>query len=125
MPSILYYQQDALRKRIAAYGTVIESWYPIGHGDSKLIAEPVFTELAKKYGKTSVQVILRWHIQCGTIVFPKTTSAQHMKENIDIFDFSLTDEEMGRIKRLDKGVRYFTMSLAEQETRLSAFRPGD
>jgi Aldo/keto reductases, related to diketogulonate reductase len=120
-----YYQQDALRKRISAYGAAIESWYPIGHGDSALISEPAFAELAAKYGKTNTQIILRWHIQCGTIVFPKTTSAQHMRENIDIFDFSLTSEEMEKIKKLDKGVRYYNMSLADQEARLGAFKPAD
>ncbi len=55
----LYYQQNELKKRLAPYGTVIESWYPIGHGDKGLINEPVFTKLAEKYGKSNVQVILR------------------------------------------------------------------
>ena len=74
-PSVLqvechpYYQQNALKKRIEKYGTVIESWYPIGHGDKGLINEDVFTKLAQKYGKSNVQIILRWHIQEGTIVF--------------------------------------------------------
>lgn len=58
-----YYQQNGLKKRIAAAGTKIESWYPIGHGDASLINESVFTRLAAKYGKTNVQIILRWHIQ--------------------------------------------------------------
>ena len=72
-----YYQQNALKQRIAPYGTVIESWYPIGHGDKNLIHEPLFTELGKKYGKTNVQIILRWHIQEGNIIFPKSTNPQH------------------------------------------------
>lgn len=130
-PSVLqvechpYYQQNALKKRIAKYGTVIESWYPIGHGDKGLINEAVFTRLAEKYGKSNVQIILRWHIQEGTIIFPKTTNPQHMKDNFDIFDFELTPEEMGEIRALDCGKRFFNMSLAEQEAHLGAWHPAD
>ena len=130
-PSVLqvechpYYQQTQLKERISKYGTVIESWYPIGHGDKDLLNEPVFTELAEKYGKNNVQIILRWHIQEGTIVFPKSTNPKHIQDNIDIFDFELTKEEMDRIRALDKGVRFFNMSLEEQEKHLSAFTPAD
>ncbi len=130
-PSVLqvechpYYQQNDLKKRIAPYHTVIESWYPLGHGDAALIEEPVFTKLAEKYGKTNAQVILRWHIQEGIIVFPKSTNPVHIKENIDIFDFELTEEEMNEIRQLDKGFRYYTRTLAEQEEALSQFVPAD
>lgn len=130
-PSVLqvechpYYQQNALKARIAKYGTVIESWYPIGHGDPGLISEPLFTELGKKYGKTNVQIILRWHIEEGTILFPKTTNPVHMKENFDIFDFSLTEDEMDRIRALDCGKRFFNMSLADQEKFLGGWAPAD
>lgn len=120
-----YYQQNALKKRIAPYKTAIESWYPIGHGDKALIEEPVFTELAKKYGKTNVQIILRWHIEEGNIVFPKSANPQHIKENRNIFDFSLTEEEMRQIRDLDKGIRFFNMSLEDQEARLGRFVPAD
>ena len=120
-----YYQQTALKKRVAAYGTAIECWYPIGHGDQGLIGEPVFTELGKKYGKSNVQIILRWHIQEGNIIFPKSTNPEHIRANFDIFDFALTEEEMNRIRALDKGMRYFNMSLADQEKMLGAFKPAD
>ena len=120
-----YYQQNGLKKRIAAAGTKIESWYPIGHGDASLINESVFTRLAAKYGKTNVQIILRWHIQEGTIVFPRSTQPAHIRENFDIFDFSLTSSEIDEIRALDKGKRFFTMTLEEQERTLSAFRPAD
>ena len=120
-----YYQQDALKERIKEYDTVIESWYPIGHGDNSLINEPVFTELAAKYSKSNVQIILRWHIQEGNIVIPKSENPQHIRDNIDIFDFELTDEEMQKIKGIDKNMRFFTMSLAEQESHLSQFVPAD
>lgn len=130
-PSVLqvechpYYQQNELKKRIAPYNTVIESWYPLGHGDAALIEEPVFTKLAEKYGKTNAQIILRWHIQEGTIVFPKSSNPVHIKVNIDIFDFELTEEEMNEIRRLDKGFRYYRRTLAEQEEALSKFVPAD
>ena len=120
-----YFQQNELKKRLAPYGTVIEAWYPIGHGDKGLLNDLVFTELAEKYGKNNVQIILRWHIQEGTVVFPKSTNPKHIQENIDIFDFELTEDEMERIRALDKGVRFFNMSLAEQEAHLSAFVPAD
>ena len=130
-PSVLqvechpYYQQNDLKKRIAPFNTVIESWYPLGHGDAALIDEAVFTKLAEKYGKTNAQIILRWHIQEGIIVFPKSSNPVHIKENIDIFDFELTEEEMNEIRQLDKGFRYYTRTLAEQEEALSQFVPAD
>ena len=120
-----YFQQEELKKRLAPYGTVIESWYPIGHGDPGLINEPVFTELAQKYSKTNVQVILRWHIQAGNIIFPKSTNPQHIRDNSDIFDFALTDDEMARIKAIDNGKRFYTATLEEQERNFSGWVPAD
>lgn len=120
-----YFAQHDLKKKLAPYGTVVESWYPLGHGDPSLLNEPIFVELGKKYRKTPVQIILRWHVQEGNIVFPKSTNPQHLKDNIDIFDFELTDEEMAKIAKLDCGKRYFTLNLKEQEAHLSAFTPAD
>ncbi len=130
-PSVLqvechpYYQQNGLKKRIEKYGTVIESWYPIGHGDKNLINEPLFTRLAQKYNKTNVQIILRWHIQEGTIVFPRSTNPVHIKENFEIFDFGLTKEEIEEIRNLDSGKRFFNMTLEEQEQNLGSWKPED
>lgn len=120
-----YYQQNELKKRIEPYGTVIEAWYPIGHGDSELINEPIFTQLADKYGKTNVQIILRWHIQEGIVVFPKSTNPQHIKDNFDIFDFELTDEEMNKIKALDKNKRFYNATLEEQEKNFLSWKIDD
>ena len=120
-----YYQQHALKERIASYGMVLESWYPLGHGDQALLGEPLFAKLGAKYGKTPAQIVLRWHIQEGNIVFPKSTSPAHIADNMDIFDFALTDEEMAQIALLDKGARYFTMTLEEQEANLGQFVPQD
>jgi len=130
-PSVLqvechpYYQQNELKKRIGKYGTVIESWYPIGHGDKGLINESLFTKLAQKYNKTNVQIILRWHIQEGTIVFPRSTNPVHIKENFEIFDFELTEDEMNEIRKLDSGKRFFNMTLEQQEQMLGSWKPED
>lgn len=120
-----YYQQGELKERIEPHGTRIESWYPLGHADAGLLSEPLFARLGQKYGKSSAQVILRWHIQEGNIVFPKTANPQHMEENLNIFDFELTEEELVAIHGLDRGQRFFTMTLAEQEAHLGKFVPAD
>ncbi|MBR5679453.1 MAG: aldo/keto reductase, partial [Clostridia bacterium] len=79
----------------------------LGHGDKSLINEPIFTALAGKYGKSNAQVILRWHTQMGFVVIPGSKNVAHIKDNADIFDFMLTDEEMAQIAGLNKGVRYY------------------
>lgn len=112
-----YYQQNALKKRLEAYGTKIACWFPIGHGNPDLINEAVFGKLAEKYGKTNVQIILRWHIQEGNIAIPKSTNPQHLKENIDIFDFQLTDSEMDSIRALDKGASSYNRDIKTQEEK--------
>ena len=92
----------------------MQAWFPIGHGDKKLFAEPLFVELGKKYNKTPAQVILRWHIQEGNIPLPKSSNPEHMKENFNIFDFSLTDEEMAKINQLPQK-RYFDVPGSQVE----------
>ena len=104
-----YWNQDDLRNKVKSYGTIIESWYPIGHGDKDLINNEIFGKLAKKYNKTNVQIILRWHIQKGNVVFPKSTNPLHIKENFDIFNFNLTDEEMNEINKMGKTKRFFIL----------------
>ena len=103
-----YFQERKLKKFLEREGMVIQAWYPLGHGDKALLEEPLFAELAKKYGKTNAQVILRWHIQAGNIVIPGSKNPDHIKDNFDLFDFSLTDAEMAKIVALDKDTRYYT-----------------
>lgn len=103
-----YSQEKELKKFLAKEGIVIQAWYPLGHGDKALREEPLFTELGKKYGKTNSQIILRWHIQCGNIVIPGSKNPAHIKDNLDLFDFSLTDEEMAQIAAMDRQKRYYT-----------------
>ena len=120
-----FWNQDDLRKKVEKYGTLIESWYPIGHGDKSLIEHELFTKLGKKYNKTNVQVILRWHIQKGNIVFPKSSNPKHIKENSEIFDFKLTDDEMKEIDKMGKSKRFFTMPLEQQEKNFTQWKPAD
>lgn len=103
-----YYPQTELKSYLEQFGTVIMAWYPLGHGDKALMEEPVFTELAKKYGKTNAQIILRWHTQVGNIVIPGSKNEEHIKDNINIFDITLTEEEIAKIAAIDKNVRYYT-----------------
>ena len=103
-----YFQERGLKKFLERAGMVIQAWYPLGHGGKALLEEPLFAELAKKYGKTNAQVILRWHIQAGNIVIPGSKNPAHIKDNFDLFDFSLTEEEMAKITALDKDTRYYT-----------------
>ena len=103
-----YFQEQELKKFLSKEGMVIQAWYPLGHGDKALLEEPLFTELGKKYGKTNAQIILRWHIQEGNIVIPGSKNPAHIKDNFDLFDFSLTEEEMAKIAALDKNTRYYT-----------------
>ncbi|MDO4929445.1 MAG: aldo/keto reductase [Corynebacterium sp.] len=120
-----YHQQRDLKERMAKLGTVFESWYPLGHGDPTLLSEPAIVAAAEAHDKTPAQALLRWHIQNGHVVFPRTTNPQHMAENIDIFDFELTAEEQAAINALDKAQRYSKSTLEEQEARLSSFIPAD
>ena len=120
-----YWSQEDLRKKVGKYGTIIESWYPIGHGDKTLIDNEVFSKLGKKYNKTNVQIILRWHIQKGNVVFPKNSNPQHIKENSEIFDFNLTNEEMEEINKMGNTKRFFTMPLEKQEEFFKSWKPKD
>lgn len=103
-----YFPQTELKKILAETGMGLMAWYPLGHGDKTLIEQPVFGELGKKYGKTNAQIILRWHVQSENVVIPGSKNPDHIRDNFDIFDFTLTDEDMAEIAKVDKGVRYYT-----------------
>ena len=102
-----YFPQTELKAFLAETGMGLMAWYPLGHGDKNLINEPVFAKLAGKYGKTNAQIILRWHVQSGNVVFPGSRNPEHIRDNFDIFDFALTGEEMAEVAKVDKGVRYY------------------
>lgn len=117
-----YYQEKKLKDYLKKEGIVIQAWYPLGHGDKALLEEPLFQELGKKYGKSSAQIILHWHIQAGNIVIPGSKSPAHIQDNFDLFDFSLTAWEMAQISIMDKNVRYYT-STPELLQRYAAMVP--
>ena len=117
-----YYTQTELRKTLDKYGIRLMSWYPLGHGDKALIHESVFAELGRKYGKTPAQVILRWHTQMGFAVIPGSRNVDHIRDNLDILDFTLTADEMDRIAMLDKGERYYHRT-DEQLAQFALWKP--
>ncbi len=117
-----YFTQKELRVTLEKYGIKLMSWYPLGHGDRSLIEEPVFAELGKKYGKTSAQIILRWHVQMGFVVIPGSKNVDHIRDNLNILDFTLTDNEMARIATLDKGLRYYHRT-EEQLIQFAGWKP--
>ena len=96
-----YWVQERMVKANQEPGILTEAWSPLGRG-SDVLKEAVITELAEKYGKTSAQVILRWHAQRGIIPIPKSRNLQHQRENLAIFDFELTQTEIERINLLEK-----------------------
>lgn len=117
-----YFTQKELRSLLGGYDIRIMSWYPLGHGDSRLMAEPVFADLAAKYSKTPAQIILRWHTQMGFAVIPGSRNVNHIRDNFSIFDFRLTDDEMDRIAELDCGERYYHRT-EEQLAQFAGWKP--
>ena len=117
-----YFTQKELRKTLDKYGIRLMSWYPLGHGDKSLLQEPVFKKLGEKYGKTPAQVILRWHTQMGFVVIPGSKNVDHIRDNLNILDFTLTDAEMAEIANLDKDMRYYHRTDAQLE-QFASWRP--
>ena len=117
-----YFTQKELRQTLNKYNIRLMSWYPLGHGDKSLINEPVFVELGRRYDKSAAQIILRWHTQMGFVVIPGSRNVAHIKDNLNILDFKLTDEEMTEIAKLDKNVRYYYRT-DEQLVQFAAWKP--
>ena len=103
-----YHQSTEIKAHIAQYGTVLQSWFPLGgRGNTQILFDdPTFSAIAAAHGKTSAQVILRWHLQAGNIAIPGSSNADHIKENCEIFDFELSDEEMSQLTAIDKNERF-------------------
>ena len=103
-----YYQSKEMKAHLKQYGTVLESWFPLGgRGNTQtLFNDPVIAAIAAAHGKTPAQVILRWHLQAGNIAIPGSRNEAHIQENYEIFDFSLSNEEMQELTALDKQERF-------------------
>ena len=98
-----FFQQRELRELLAGDDVKIEAYQPLGHGDASLLSHPAITALAEKYGKNAGQVILRFEVQDGLIVLPKSTNPARIAGNLDLFDFTLTEDEMDTLRALGTG----------------------
>ena len=105
-----YYPAELVKDFCEKKGIKLQAWYPLGHGNADLINDPVFAKLAEKYGKSAVQIILRWHIQMGFALVPGSKSFAHIKENAEIFDFELTADEMALIATLNKHEPFYKVT---------------
>lgn len=103
-----YYQDSEVVEYLHKLGIVVEAWYPLGgRGHQKeLLSDPVLSKIAAKHNKSVVQVILRWDLQCNVVAIPGSSNPDHIKENISIFDFSLTDDEMAQIAALNRNEKH-------------------
>ena len=103
-----YFPQTELKELLKEHNIALQAWYPLGgRGNDSIMSEPLVQGLAEKHGKSAAQVLLRWHIQQGHIVIPGSKTPSHIAQNIDLFDFVLTDEDMAQIDSLDKGKPFF------------------
>ncbi len=103
-----YHQSGVMKAHIAQYGTVLESWFPLGgRGNTQtLFNDPTISSIAAAHGKSSAQVIIRWHLQAGNICIPGSSNEQHIIEDYDVWDFELSDEEMARMTALERDRRF-------------------
>ena len=103
-----YFPQTELKELLKEHNIALQAWYPLGgRGNDSIMTESLVQGLAEKHGKSPAQVLLRWHIQQGHIVIPGSKTPSHIAQNIDLFDFALTDEDMDQIDSLDKGKPFF------------------
>ena len=100
------FPQDELRAFMAQHAIIHEAWGPLGQGKNDLLTQAVLLELAEQYGKTPAQIVLRWHIERGIVVISKSVTPSRIRENRDIFDFSLSKEDMDKVATLNTGERY-------------------
>ncbi|MBP3801807.1 MAG: aldo/keto reductase [Clostridia bacterium] len=106
-----YYTGKDINDILEENNIQVMAWYPLGHGDKRLIYNSIFKEIGEKYGKTPVQVILRWHIQMGYVVIPGSKNVDHIKENLNIFDFELSKFDMDMISVLDREKKYSEINI--------------
>lgn len=99
-----FFQQEGTEDFHKEFDAVVEAWGPLAEGKDGIFTNPILSEIGEKYGKSVAQVILRWIIQRGIVVFPKSTKESRMIENDDVFDFELSDEDMEKIKELETGI---------------------
>ena len=118
-----YCTEKEIMNRLAEYGTRLMGWYPLGHGDPGLVKEEVFSRLADKYHKSSAQIVLRWATQMGFITIPGSKNPDHIRDNFNLFDITLTDEEKAEIAKLDGTKKYYEPDEATVEKYASMHLP--
>jgi len=118
-----YFPQTELKALLKKHDIALQAWFPLGgRGNDSIMGEALIQAIAEKHGKSPAQVILRWHVQQGHIVIPGSKTPSHIAQNIEIFDFALTDEEMAQIATLDRGKPMFEHT-EEQLAQFAAFVP--
>ena len=98
-----FFTQEAALENMKAYGVVPQAWGPLAEGKHGIFTDPELTEIGRKYGKSAAQVVLRWNAQRGVSIIPKSVHVERMEQNIDIWDFSRTEDEMKKIAEKDLG----------------------
>lgn len=105
-----YYPAEAVKDFCDQQHIVLQSWYPLGHGSRELLEDPVVTEIARRHKKSSAQVVLRWHLQAGFCPVPGSKSPEHIRENGEIFDFSLSDDDMTRLADINRHKPFYQVT---------------
>ena len=122
-----YAQRKAFRKKCAENNIAVEGWYPLGGthgGNNVLFADPVINEIAGRYGKTPAEIILRWHVQEGFSTIPGSRNENHIRQNITVLDFELSEDDMNKIRALDGEKRFYTGDF-ESSQRFLEWTPED
>lgn len=117
------FPQNELHEYMKENGIVHEAWGPLGQGKTDLFQQPVILGLADKYGKTPAQIILRWHLERGEVIIPKSVRASRIQENSEVFDFSLTSNEMELMATLNTGTRYGSDPDDQERLKQTSIRP--
>lgn len=120
-----FWQGNDMKEFMKPTGTILEAWFPLGGRDNTkdVFSDATIREIAEAHGKTPAQTVLRWHYQAGNIAIPGSALETEIAENIEIFDFELTNDEMAKIAELDGKMRFFTMSEEDQETQFANYAP--
>jgi diketogulonate reductase-like aldo/keto reductase len=125
-----YFHQAVMREYVKPYGTVLNAWFPLGgrvdernNTQTRLFNDETIVEIAVAHNKTPAQIILRWHLQMENIAIPGSSNPAHILENIEVFEFELTEEEMQKLRALDTGSGTYDFSNVDGEPNFSSFRP--
>ncbi|WP_413497034.1 aldo/keto reductase [Carnobacterium maltaromaticum] len=117
------FPQNELHEFMEKHGILHEAWGPLGQGKHDLLSHTILVKIGEKYNKTAAQIVLRWHVERGIVVIPKSVTPHRIKENSQIFDFSLSKEDMAEIATLNTGTRYAKDPDDEEFLKTSAIRP--